>query len=306
MSQYIIHAAPYSSPNSIKRIKSNWAVQNLKVFQENPSAGGGVFAKFDLVNTSNPKGKKYMMQFSFADQTSMTANAINRIRKFFDAAYDRQRNSSYGFPQLSDTDKTQIVARINTAYNQFAGFSHSDSEDVEIIDCTGDEHLEHKASVYTNPNNNGKLATDSGQWVSTEDYSGNRAVRTGKFTISYGHVNGPKSDPITTLHIMPDQGRHDCTVIMNVSGGNSNAYWFNNPSAVTQFISSNFKKTCRLSDQECSILGKRCVNLLRKHYAQHEGYYSPNLSHSDEDTDVIDRASDNKPDYLSVKMSDIN
>lgn len=138
MSQYIIHAAPYSSPNSRKNVKSKWNVQNLRVFQENPSAGGGVFAQFDLVNTLNPKDKKYTMSFSFADMTSMTANSINRIRKFFDAAYDRQRNSSYGFPQLSDTEKTQIVARINTAYNQWAGFSHS-ADESDVIDCTSNQ-----------------------------------------------------------------------------------------------------------------------------------------------------------------------
>lgn len=146
MSQYIIHATPYSSPNSSKRIKSNWAVQNLRVFQESPTAGGGVFARFDLVNTLNPKDKKYTMNFSFADGTSMTANAINRIRRFFNEAYDRQRGSSYGFPQLSDTEKTQIVARINTAYNQFAGFSHSD-EDADVIDCTSDNSAPDYLSV---------------------------------------------------------------------------------------------------------------------------------------------------------------
>lgn len=137
MAQYIIHSTPYSSPNTRKNIRSNYKVQNLRVFQENPRAGGGVFAQFDLVNPSNPKDKTYHMNFSFADGTSMTANAINRIRRFFNEAYDRQRSSSYGFPELSDTDKTQIVARINTAYNQFAGFSHSDEPDV--IDCTSDQ-----------------------------------------------------------------------------------------------------------------------------------------------------------------------
>lgn len=289
MSQYIVHAAPYSSPNSRKNVKSKWNVQNLRVFQDIPgNPNSTIMAELDLVNANNPKDKKYTMKFSFADGTSTTANAINRIRRFFNEAYDRQRSSSYGFPQLSDTEKTQIVARINTAYNQWAGFSHSD-EDADVIDCTSD-HIEHKASVYTNQNNNGKLATDSGSWVSTEDYTGNSAVRTGKFTITYGYLNGPKSDPTTRLHIMPDQNRHDYSVLMNVSGGSSNAEWFNNSAAVIEFIKQSYKKPCRLSDQECSIIGNRCVKLLRKHYAQHEGYYSPNLQHSD---------------YLSVKMSSI-
>ena len=146
MSQYIVHAAPYSSPNTRKNIRSNYKVQNLRVFQENPRAGGGIFAQFDLVNSSNPKDKTYHMSFSFADGTSATANAINRIRRFFNEAYDRQRSSSYGFPELSDTEKTQIVARINTAYNQWGGFSHSDEdEDADVIDCTSD-HLEHSSA----------------------------------------------------------------------------------------------------------------------------------------------------------------
>ena len=265
MSQYIIHAAPYSSPNSSKRIKSNWAVQNLKVFQENPNAGGGVFAKFDLVNTSNPKDKKYMMQFSFADTTSMTSNAINRIRKFFDAAYDRQRNSSYGFPQLSDTEKTQIVARINTAYNQFAGFSHS--EDADIIDCTEDGHLEHKAStaaIYSRrygPNNEGiiTLQRDRGgihDFVVTLKNNGS----TGQF---YVRDTSHKSDIERSLNLLANTPK--------VS------------KCIEKDEVSNMAGTILVLRQEAMDSGKN----------QHEGYYSPNLSHSE-------------PDYLSVKMSAID
>jgi hypothetical protein len=265
MSQYIIHAAPYSSPNSSKRIKSNWAVQNLKVFQENPNAGGGVFAKFDLVNTSNPKDKKYMMQFSFADTTSMTSNAINRIRKFFDAAYDRQRNSSYGFPQLSDTEKTQIVARINTAYNQFAGFSHS-SEDADIIDCRH-SYIEHKAStaaIYSRrygPNNEGiiTLQRDRGgihDFVVTLKNNGS----TGQF---YVRDTSHKPDIERSLNLLANTPK--------VS------------KCIEKDEVSNMAGTILVLRQEAMDFGKN----------QHEGYYSPNLQHSE-------------PDYLSVKMSAID
>jgi hypothetical protein len=132
MSYYIIHnnskslkhAAPYSTPNSGKRLLAKWTVKNLRVFQETPgNAYSGIFASFDLVNANDPKEKAHNMQFSFADGTSANKNIIARIRRFFNDAYNRQRG--YGFPELTEMEKQQIVARINTAYNQWSGFSHS-------------------------------------------------------------------------------------------------------------------------------------------------------------------------------------
>lgn len=262
MSQYIIHAAPYSSPNSRKNIKSNWAVQNLKVFQENPNAGGGVFAKFDLVNTSNPKDKKYMMQFSFADMTSMTANSINRIRKFFDAAYDRQRNSSYGFPQLSDTEKTQIVARINTAYNQFAGFNHSD-EGEDIIDCTAD-HIEH-------------------------------AMNNVSYTRHYGFGGAPNYGTLTVKRTTGEADDYAVTLERKGSRYQFFAKSSDSVDSIKQHLRSASDKI--LTSDEVNNTANLIKAVLReavsKYSSQHPGYYSPNLSHSE-------------PDYLSVKMSDIN
>jgi len=265
MSQYIVHAAPYSSPNSRKNLRSKWNVQNLRVFQESPTAGGGAFAQLDLVNANNPKDKTYHMSFSFADGTSMTANAINRIRRFFNEAYDRQRSSSYGFPELSDTEKTQIVARINTAYNQFAGFSHS-SEDADIIDCRH-SYIEHKAStaaIYSRrygPNNEGiiTLQRDRGgihDFVVTLKNNGS----TGQF---YVRDTSHKPDIERSLNLLANTPK--------VS------------KCIEKDEVSNMAGTILVLRQEAMDFGKN----------QHEGYYSPNLSHSE-------------PDYLSVKMSDIN
>lgn len=153
MSYYIVHnnsksfkhAAPYSTPNTRKRLLARWTVKNLRVFQETPgNANSGIFASFDLVNANNPKEKAHNMQFSFADGTSADKNIINRIRRFFNDAYNRQRG--YGFPELTEMEKQQIVARINTAYNQWSGFSHSDTSDhiehaddePDVIDCTSE------------------------------------------------------------------------------------------------------------------------------------------------------------------------
>lgn len=156
MSQYIVHAAPYSSPNSRKNLRSKWNVQNVKVYQDIPgNPNSAIMAELELVNANNPKDKRYTMRFSFADGTSVTPNAINRIRRFFNEAYDRQRSSSYGFPELNDTEKTQIVARINTAYNQWAGFRHSE-EDVDVIDCTteSNDYLSVKMSAIDDLDDN--------------------------------------------------------------------------------------------------------------------------------------------------------
>lgn len=151
MSYYIVHnnskslkhAAPYSTPNDRKRLLARWTVKNLKVFQETPgNANSGIFASFDLVNANNPKEKPHSMQFSFADGTSADKNIIARIRRFFNDAYNRQRG--YGFPELTEMEKQQIVARINTAYNQWSGFSHS-ADEPDVIDCASnqDDYLEH-------------------------------------------------------------------------------------------------------------------------------------------------------------------
>lgn len=152
MSYYIVHnnskslkhAAPYSTPNTRKRLLARWTVKNLRVFQETPgNVNSGIFASFDLVNANNPKEKAHNMQFSFADGTSADKNIIARIRRFFNDAYNRQRG--YGFPELTEMEKQQIVARINTAYNQWSGFSHS-ADEPDVIDCI--DTLQHSANPY--------------------------------------------------------------------------------------------------------------------------------------------------------------
>jgi len=127
-SKSLKHAAPYSTPNDRRRVPARWTIKNLRVFQETPeNANSRIFASFDLVSANNPKEylntkeKWHSMQFSFADGTSADKNIIARIRRFFNDAYNSQRG--YGFPELSEMEKQQIVARINTAYNQWAGFS---------------------------------------------------------------------------------------------------------------------------------------------------------------------------------------
>lgn len=285
MSQYIIHAAPYSSPNSSKIIKSNWAVQNLKVFQENPSAGGGVFAKFDLVNTSNPKDKKYTMNFSFADGTSMTANAINRIRRFFNEAYDRQRSSSYGFPQLTDTDKTQIVARINTAYNQFAGFSHSD--------------LEHSLPVGT------RIEDVRRNYIYTKsemEYSTGRYANSGTSVVVYFK---PTEKPLDRTQT-PDPYYAKIPVDSIPLRGNRPAYikqqlkkWFSD-FLITISDSELNKATYGALEVATPAINERLSTVDSK--PQHPGYYSPNLKHSGEDADVIDCTSD----HIEHAMSNVS
>lgn len=174
MSYYIVHnnskslkhAAPYSTPNSGKRLLARWTAKNLRVFQETPgNVNSGIFASFDLVNANNPKEKTYNMQFSFADGTSADKNIIARIRRFFNNAYNRQRG--YGFPELTEMEKQQIVAKINTAYNQWSGFSHSVDEP-DVIDCMSDSnnYLEHSSarlqSVF-------KYTTEQGKHVYIPD-----------------------------------------------------------------------------------------------------------------------------------------
>lgn len=296
MAQYIIHAAPYSSPNSRKNVRSKWNVQNLRVFQDIPgNPNSTIMAELDLINANNPKDKKYTMKFSFADGTSMTANAINRIRRFFNEAYDRQRSSSYGFPELTETEKQQIVARINTAYNQFAGFSHSDSEDVDIIDCTEDEHLEHAYSAANsfvgNPYVNGpnskilRMSFDKSGSSLHDNKNGLSAALHFELTGGYGtNPNGTNAfgvfvdyDP-RYYNDVKHYERKIREQLNNSSlrNGSTNE-WTVSPLEITkaaQFTVDAFKRY-RIS----------------KAHSQHPGYYSPNLRHSD---------------YLSVKMSDID
>ena len=47
----LAHAAPYSSPNSSRRLPKNWVPTNIRVFQENPKssnlgAGNNVYSKY--------------------------------------------------------------------------------------------------------------------------------------------------------------------------------------------------------------------------------------------------------------------
>lgn len=251
MSQYIIHAAPYSSPNSRKNVKSKWNVQNLRVFQDIPgNPNSTIMAELDLINANNPKDKKYTMKFSFADGTSMTANAINRIRRFFNEAYDRQRNSPYGFPNLSETEKTQIVARINTAYNQFAGFSHSD-EDVDVIDCTSD-HIEHAMSNVS-------------------------------YTRRYGFGGEPNYG---TLTITRERGEADLYVVTLERKG-ARFQFYAKPSYSVDEIKQHLKSAGDkiLASDESNNTANLIKAVLReaisKYSSRHPGYYSPNLQHSD-------------------------
>lgn len=277
--EVIRHSAPYYSPNAPKPGKAIAYVFD-KIVKDNSSGHWQIGARF--------KGRdREWIEIFIPSDSDHSYNGF--IRLFNEEKGDivikpgemekaaRLLTNFYNSPSRAGNEKRATQLGPQTSPKSVR---HSAVDDDEVIDCTEDEHLEHKASVYTNTNNNTNLVTDSGQWLANEDRLGNPARRSGRFTISYGHVNGPKSNPTTTLHIMPDQGRHDYTMIMNVSGGVSNASWYNNSAAVTQFIKSNFNPTCQLSDQECSIIGSRCVNLFRKHYKQHAGYYSPNLGHS--------------------------
>ena len=297
MSQYIVHAAPYSSPNSRKNVKSKWNVQNLRVFQDIPgNPNSAIMAELELINTNNPKDKKYTMRFSFADGTSVTANAIKRIRRFFNESYDRHRNSPYGFPNLSETEKTQIIARINTAYNQWAGFSHSDSEDVDVIDCTGDEHLEHAWSTANsfvgNPNVNGpnsKVLRMSFDKSGSSLYDNKNGVYAAlHFELNGGYGTNPNGTSAFGISVdydpryYNDLKHYERKVREKLNNSllrnSATNEWTVSPSEITkaaQFAVDVFKRY-RLS----------------KAHSQHEGYYSPNFQHSE-------------PDYLSVKMSSI-
>ncbi len=178
MSYYIVHnnskslkhAAPYSTPNSGKRLLARWTAKNLRVFQETPgNVNSGIFASFDLVNANNPKEKTYNMQFSFADGTSADKNIIARIRRFFNDAYNRQR--SYGFPELTEMEKQQIVAKINTAYNQWSGFSHSLQHSANPYPYRPDVKLDGNQLVitFTDVTNN-RTATLSVNLVGVKNY----------------------------------------------------------------------------------------------------------------------------------------
>ena len=256
MSQYIVHAAPYSSPNSRKNVKSKWSVQNLRVFQDIPgNPNSTIMAEMDLINTNNPKDKKYTMKFSFADGTSATANAINRIRRFFNEAYDRHRNSPYGFPNLSETEKTQIIARINTAYNQWAGFSHS-------ID------------TKPRPQHEGYYSPSLG--AHELEFSG---------TYSLSKING-RDTIYLKFRGKYDKALKGLTVAIPLPVTFTDA---------KQKIKKDLQKTTYyISEREIGIAAVTAEEA------------SKALSHSADEPDVIDCTSDNnKPDYLSVKMSSI-
>lgn len=258
MSQYIVHAAPYSSPNSRKNVKSKWNVQNLRVFQDIPgNPNSTIMAELDLVNANNPKDKKYTMKFSFADGTSMTANAINRIRRFFNEAYDRQRSSPYGFPDLSETEKTQIIARINTAYNQWAGFSHS-------------------VNTKPRPQHEGYYSPSLG--AHELEFSN---------TYSLATINGH-----STIYLK-FRGKYDKTLKgLTVSVSLPVTY-----TDAKQKIKKDLQKTSYyIPEKDISLAATYAEDV------------SNQLSHSSDEPDVIDCTSnqDNEPDYLSVKMSDID
>jgi len=141
------HAAPYSSPNGNRRLPQNWVPSNIKVFQENPNnANSLIFVSFDLTNASNPKAKTYHMQYSIGDGNDNDNGRF--IDRNFASAYDRQRASSYGFAQLNESEKKQILIRLHAAYNKWSGMSHSDEpeDDDDVIDCTEEyeDVLEHK------------------------------------------------------------------------------------------------------------------------------------------------------------------
>ena len=143
----LAHAAPYSSPNENRRLPQNWVPSNIKVFQENPNnANSLIFVSFDLTNASNPKAKTYHMQYSIGDGNDNDNGRF--IDRNFATAYDRQRASSYGFAQLNESEKKQILIRLHAAYNKWSGMSHSDEpEDDDVVDCTEEsgDVLEHKA-----------------------------------------------------------------------------------------------------------------------------------------------------------------
>lgn len=258
MSYYIVHnnskslkhAAPYSTPNDRKRLLARWTVKNLRVFQDIPgNPNSAIMAELDLVNANNPKGKTYNMTFSFADGTSVTANAINRIRRFFNNAYDRQRSSSYGFPELTETEKQQIVARINTAYNQWAGFSHSDTSD----------HIEHAMNnVYY-----------------TRHYGFGGTPNYGTLTVK--RTTGEADDYAVTLE--RKGSRYQFFAKSSDSVDSIKQHLKNASDKI--LASDEVNNTANLIK---AVLREA----VRKYSSQHPGYYSPNLQHAIDEPDVID------------------
>lgn len=277
----LAHAAPYSSPNENRRLPQNWVPSNIKVFQENPNNSNSlIFVSFDLINTSNPKAKTYHMQYSIGDGNDNDNGRF--IDRNFATAYDRQRASSYGFAQLNESEKKQILIRIHAAYNKWSGMSHSDEQedDDDVIDCTED-FLEHKAP-YSSPNERRTLYSPY-DTVSKVSISNGIATISMKKTGNFGDKR-----PTTQMHNAPSYSAISFRVNLGdsvYSGERSHVQSMMN-TVLDQAAKDN--SDYKFSPGVKAAIISAVMEEFKKYKRtqQHAGYYSPNLHHSD-DTEVL-------------------